>query len=110
MNGGSKENPNLPLEMDLEIGGTSSFDSGPFSPSTLQPGSFSSHTQSNTQATTGQQPEEALGPLLPDHLREAFRRYKRDGEAGGTGLEGLSLPLGVKGAGTARVGGRRLFM
>ena len=110
MNGGAKENLNSPLEMDIETGGLSSFDSGLVSPSTLQPTPFASHTQSNLQISTNQHPEEALGPLLPDHLREAFRRYKRDGEAGGTGLEGLSLPLGVKGSGTAKLGGRRLFM
>lgn len=50
-----------------------------------------------------------LGPLLPDHLREALRRYKRDGEGGGAGLAGVSLGLGVPGAGAARLGGRRLF-
>ncbi|KAA6406553.1 MAG: hypothetical protein FRX48_09718 [Lasallia pustulata] len=30
------------------------------------------------------------GPLLPDHLREALRRYKRDGEGGGAGLAGFA--------------------
>ena len=49
------------------------------------------------------------GPLLPDHLREALRRYKRDGEGGGAGLAGVSLGLGVPGAGAARLGGKRLF-
>ena len=50
-----------------------------------------------------------FGPLLPDHLREALRRYKRDGEGGGAGLAGVSLGLGVPGAGAARLGGKRLF-
>lgn len=50
-----------------------------------------------------------LGPLLPDHFREALRRYKRDGESGGTGLAGVSVGLGLQGAGSARLGGRRLF-
>lgn len=50
-----------------------------------------------------------LGPLLPDHLREALRRYKRDGEGGGAGLAGVSLGLGVPGSGAARLGGKRLF-
>ena len=50
-----------------------------------------------------------LGPLLPGHLREALRRYKRDGEGGGAGLAGVSLGLGVPGAGAARLGGKRLF-
>ncbi len=50
-----------------------------------------------------------LGPLLPDHFREALRRYKRDGEGGGTGLTGVSVGLGLPGSGSARLGGRRLF-
>ena len=50
-----------------------------------------------------------LGPLLPDHFREALRRYKRDGEGGGAGLAGVSVGLGVPGTGAARLGGRRLF-
>lgn len=49
------------------------------------------------------------GPIQPDHLREAFRRYKRDGEGGGVGMGGTSLGLGILGSGTARLGGRRLF-
>ncbi|MCJ1398870.1 hypothetical protein MMC11_002071 [Xylographa trunciseda] len=52
---------------------------------------------------------EDLGPILPDHLREALRRYKRDGEGGGAGVEGTSLGLGLSGAGSMRLGGRRLF-
>lgn len=50
-----------------------------------------------------------LGPLLPDHFREALRRYKRDGERGATGLTGVSVGLGLPGAGSARLEGRRLF-
>ena len=50
-----------------------------------------------------------LGPLLPDHFREALRRYRRDGEGGATGLTGLSVGLGVPGSGAARLQGRRLF-
>lgn len=52
------------------------------------------------------------GQLLPDHIREAVRRYKRDGEGGGTGMSGLSQPMmGARGAFTwqAGPGGRRLF-
>lgn len=52
---------------------------------------------------------EDLGPLLPDHFREALRRYKRDGEGGGTGVAGMSLGLGVVGVRVARRGGSRLF-
>ena len=50
-----------------------------------------------------------LGPLLPDHFREALQRYKRDGEGGGVGLAGVSVGLGVPGTGAARLGGKRLF-
>jgi transcription initiation factor TFIID subunit 11 len=52
------------------------------------------------------------GQLLPDHIREALRRYKRAGEGHGTGMSGLSQPtLGARGAFTlhAGPGGRRLF-
>ncbi|KAB8360923.1 hypothetical protein FH972_024655 [Carpinus fangiana] len=47
------------------------------------------------------------GPLTPDHLREAFRRYKKDREGGGAGLQGMSLH--GKEAVASRTGGRRLF-
>ena len=57
---------------------------------------------------TPKRPEQA-GPLLPDHLREAFRRYKRDGEGGGAGLAGVSLGFGLPGTGVARLQGKRLF-
>jgi transcription initiation factor TFIID subunit 11 len=54
-------------------------------------------------------PQKHLGPLQPAHLREAFRRYRRDGEGGGAGVEGFSVGLGLPGTGAARIGGRRLF-
>ena len=59
-------------------------------------------------------PNPHKGGLLPDHLREALRRYKTDGEGAGVGFGGISLPmLGTQGPGTWRVGagmgGRRLF-
>jgi transcription initiation factor TFIID subunit 11 len=59
-------------------------------------------------------PNPHRGGLLPDHLREALRRYKADGEGGGVGFEGLSHGLlGVGGSASWRVGdgasGRRLF-
>ena len=69
-----------------------------------------------SQAATAGEPQTAprpmqqgLGPLLPDHFREALRRHKRDGEGGGTGLQGVSTGLGLAGSGSARLGGRRLF-
>ncbi|KAL5338136.1 hTAFII28-like protein conserved region-domain-containing protein [Aspergillus crustosus] len=58
-------------------------------------------------------PNPHRGQLLPSHLREAVRRYKRDGEGGGVGFSGLSLgSLGVRGSVTwssGSVGGRPLF-
>lgn len=58
-------------------------------------------------------PNPHRGQLLPSHLREALRRYKRDGEGGGVGFSGLSMDnLGVKGSVTwssGSIGGRRLF-
>lgn len=47
------------------------------------------------------------GPLTPDHLREALRRYKKDREGGGAGLLGMSLH--GKDAVASRTSGRRLF-
>lgn len=47
------------------------------------------------------------GPLTPDHLREALRRYKRDREGGGAGFAGLSLEGPERTL--ARTGGKRLF-
>jgi transcription initiation factor TFIID subunit 11 len=59
-------------------------------------------------------PNPHKGGLLPDHLREALRRYKGDGEGGGVGFGSTSLGMmGSQGAGTWRVGNgvgaRRLF-
>ena len=59
-------------------------------------------------------PNPHKGGLLPDHLREALRRYKNDGEGGGVGFEGQSHRLlGVPGPAAWRVGdgasGKRLF-
>lgn len=78
------------------------------SPSTTQVES----SQSTLRGTQGRAPprwREKLGPLQPDHVREALRRNKRDGEGGGTGAAAMSLGLEVPGSGTARLGGRRLF-
>jgi transcription initiation factor TFIID subunit 11 len=55
-------------------------------------------------------PNPHKGGLLPDHLREALRRYKGDGEGGGVGFGSTSLGMmGNHGAGTWRIGARRLF-
>jgi transcription initiation factor TFIID subunit 11 len=59
-------------------------------------------------------PNPHRGGLLPDHLREALRRYKADGDGGGVGFEGLSHGLlGVQGSAIWRTGDgvapRRLF-
>jgi transcription initiation factor TFIID subunit 11 len=47
------------------------------------------------------------GPLTPDHIREALRRYKRDREGGSAGYLGASL-RGTE-VTAARAGNRRLF-
>ena len=58
-------------------------------------------------------PNPHRGQLLPSHLREALRRYKRDAEGRGVGFSGLSMGnLGIRGAFTwnsGSVGGKRLF-
>jgi transcription initiation factor TFIID subunit 11 len=72
-----------------------------------------SSTQQSTQASSGDQhtrfKDGYIGPLLPDHIREAYRRYRKDGEGGGAGVSGYSVGLGLPGAGIARAGGKRLF-
>ncbi|KJX93852.1 hypothetical protein TI39_contig4246g00006 [Zymoseptoria brevis] len=47
------------------------------------------------------------GPLLPDHLREALRRYKRSRAGGSVGFTGISLE-GRDGV-APKMGGRRMF-
>lgn len=65
------------------------------------------------RAESGLPPNPHLGQLLPSHIREALRRYKRDAEGGGVGFSGMSMEnLGVKGTYTwnsGSIGGRRLF-
>lgn len=79
------------------------------------PSHISSSLFPNTSSFDPKDPESEknkridLGPLLPDHFREALRRYKRDGEGGGTGMAGVSLGIGVQGTGSARLAGKRLF-
>lgn len=51
--------------------------------------------------------EHDMGPLLPDHLREALRRYKHDRDGGSVGFTGLSLEGRESVA--SRVNGKRLF-
>lgn len=51
--------------------------------------------------------ERDRGPLTPDHLREALRRYKKDREGGSAGFQGLSVQ--GREAAASRVGGKRLF-
>jgi transcription initiation factor TFIID subunit 11 len=51
--------------------------------------------------------ERDRGPLLPDHLREALRRYKHDRFGGTVGFTGISLEGRESAA--VRNGGRRLF-
>jgi len=53
--------------------------------------------------------EENRGPLTPDHIREALRRYKKDREGGSAGFLGLSLQANGRENVAARAGGRKLF-
>jgi len=49
------------------------------------------------------------GPLLPDHIREAYRRYRKSGTGSAAGISGASVGLGVPGAGVARIREKRMF-
>ena len=51
--------------------------------------------------------ERDRGPLLPDHLREALRRYKKERGGGSAGFRGLSMEGKI--ATASRTGGKRLF-
>ena len=82
-------------------------------PAGTQPRDDDDNNNNTLNAPVRQQPpeveEQLLGPLTPDDFREAVRRYRKRGDGAGTGLQGLSLPLGVGGKGTGRLGGRRLL-
>ncbi|KPI42058.1 uncharacterized protein AB675_5527 [Cyphellophora attinorum] len=55
-------------------------------------------------------PNPHRGGLLPDHLREALRRYRATGEGFSAGDQGSAHALlGVPGGCVRRLGGRRLF-
>jgi transcription initiation factor TFIID subunit 11 len=49
------------------------------------------------------------GPLTPDHIREALRRYKKDREGASAGFLGLSLQANGRENVAAKTGGKRLF-
>ncbi|KAK2033023.1 histone-fold-containing protein [Colletotrichum zoysiae] len=62
---------------------------------------------SQTQAAK----EDRRGPLRPDHLREAWRRYKMSGDGGWVGIQGLWHEQQQSGVERfpVRTGGRRVF-
>ncbi|KAF0320662.1 Transcription initiation factor TFIID subunit 11 [Colletotrichum sp. SAR11_59] len=55
--------------------------------------------------------EDRRGPLRPDHLREAWRRYKMSGDGGWVGIQGLWHEQQSSGVERfpVRTGGRRIF-
>ncbi|KAL0943170.1 uncharacterized protein CTRU02_201056 [Colletotrichum truncatum] len=55
--------------------------------------------------------EDRRGPLRPDHLREAWRRYKMSGDGGWVGIQGLWHEQQCSGVERfpVRTGGRRIF-
>ncbi|KAK4185871.1 hTAFII28-like protein conserved region-domain-containing protein [Podospora australis] len=70
-------------------------------------------TQTQTQQTAAlnAEVEDRRGPLRPEHLREAMRRYRAGLEGGGVGMQGLwhqQQQSGVERFPT-RTGGRRIF-
>ncbi|KAK1750512.1 transcription initiation factor TFIID-like protein [Echria macrotheca] len=69
----------------------------------------------DTQETTDQRPEpvkdDRRGPLRPEHLREAMRRYKKGFEGGGVGMQWIWNQQQQNGVERfpSRTGGRRIF-
>lgn len=64
-----------------------------------------------TNTPVEKEKEKRRGPLLPDHLREAFRRHMLEGDGGLVGELGLWQHQNVSGVerfGT-KIGGKRLF-
>ena len=59
------------------------------------------------ESPDGRVDEKNRGPLLPDHLREAVRRHKKDVEGGNAGQKALSLVATETYA--SRTGGKRIF-
>lgn len=55
--------------------------------------------------------DDRRGPLRPDHLREAWRRYKMSGDGGWAGIQGLWHEQQQSGVERfpVRTGGRRVF-
>ncbi|KAE9977725.1 hypothetical protein EG328_001852 [Venturia inaequalis] len=49
------------------------------------------------------------GPLTPDHIREALRRYKKDNEGASAGFLGLSLEANGRENVAAKTGRKKLF-
>ncbi|KAL9016669.1 MAG: hypothetical protein Q9185_005996 [Variospora sp. 1 TL-2023] len=112
---------NLPLPPELPADGLKPLSS----PSRYTSNLYDAHMPRETAASREldtRRPSEAkeqkkakdsriLGPLLPDDLREAFRRHKRNGEAAGISQGGLSLMgIGVQGTFAGGRGkGKRLF-
>jgi hypothetical protein len=66
-------------------------------------------TAEGAKRTDREKKTRPLGPLEPDHIREALRRYRKDGEGGGAGVEGRTVGMGLAGSVASRMGGKRLF-
>lgn len=96
----------------------------PTTPAQLQdiPNTTQTQTQDTTTTATLNHPpsggaqglsrfikEPDRGPLLPDHMREALRRYKKARTGGAVGFTGLSLEGREVAAPRLGGGGRRLF-
>lgn len=120
-------NPNTQTTTPLPANGPTikQEDQGPSpSPSTVQPPHVSAlpspvpaptpaAAPAPTPPSSTFPPNPHRGQLLPQHLREALRRYKRAGDGGSVGFSGLSDGgLGARGSavwGVRGVGGRGLF-
>jgi transcription initiation factor TFIID subunit 11 len=87
----------------------------PTPPASAAPSPNANGEGANGEDTGGQASEppkdDRRGPLRPDHLREAVRRYKRAFEGGGVGMQRVWHQQQQNGSERfpPRTGGRRIF-
>jgi len=83
----------------------------PTPPATAVPSPNANGEGGDSQATVPVPVEERRGPLRPEHIREAVRRYRLTFEGGGVGMQRIWNQQQQNGVDRfpTRTGGRRIF-